>query len=100
MNTIIEQRIYLKFCIANRISCVKSLKMLQKAYGESTFSKTRAYEWHSAFRSGRDVVQAVPCSGRPSTSLTEVNIAKVKEMVTENTFYQEVFLMEGKGIQL
>ena len=25
-----------------------------------------------------------PRSGRPSTSLTEVNIAKLKEMVTEN----------------
>ena len=38
----IEQRICLKFCIANGISCVESLKMLQKAYGESTLSKTRA----------------------------------------------------------
>ena len=34
--------------------------MIQKAYGES------------------------PRSGRPSTSSTKVNIAKVKEMVTEN----------------
>ena len=46
----IEQRICLKFCIANGISCAESLKMLQKAYGESTLSKTRAYEWYSAFK--------------------------------------------------
>ena len=58
--------------------------MLDKAYGESTLSKTRAYEWHSAFKSGRDVVEDLPRSGRPSTSSTEVNICKVKEMVTEN----------------
>ena len=36
MDKNIEQRICLKFCIANGISCAKSLKMLQKAYGEST----------------------------------------------------------------
>ena len=84
MDKNIEQRICLKFCIANGILCVESLKMLQQAYGESTFSKTRAYEWYSVLKSGRDVVEDLPRSGRPSTSSTEVNIAKVKEMVTEN----------------
>ena len=36
MDKNIEQRICLKFCIANAISCAESLEMLQKAYGEST----------------------------------------------------------------
>ena len=58
--------------------------MLQKAYGESTLSKTRAYEWDSEFKSGRDVVEDLPRSGVQSTSSTKVNIANVKEMVTEN----------------
>ena len=80
----IKQRICLKFCIENVISCAEFLKMLQKDYGESILSKTRAYEWYSAFKSGRDVVEDFLRSGRPSTSSTEVNIAKVKEMVTEN----------------
>ena len=57
MDKNIEQRICLKFCIANGISFAESLKMLQKAYGESTLSKTRAYEFYSAFKSGRDVVE-------------------------------------------
>jgi len=87
MNEKIEQRICLKFCIANRISCAESLKMLQKAYGESTLSKTRAYEWYSALKSDRDVVKDLPRSGRPSTSSTEVNIDKVKEMVIENRHF-------------
>ena len=56
--------------------------MLQKAYDESTLLKTHAYEWYSAFKSGRDVMEDLPRSGRPSTSSTEVNIAKLKEMVT------------------
>ena len=54
------------------------------AYGESTLSKTRAYEWYSAFKSGRDLVEDLHRSGWPSTSSTEVNIANVKKMVTEN----------------
>ena len=51
----IGQRIYRKFCIANGISCAGSLKMLQKGYDESTLSKTRAYEWYSAFKSDREM---------------------------------------------
>ena len=57
MDKNIEQRVCLKFCIANGISCSESLQMLQKTYGESTLSKTRAYEWHKAFKSGRDVME-------------------------------------------
>ena len=78
MDKNIEQRIYFKLCIVNGISCVESLKTLQKAYGESTLSKTRAFELYSAFKSGRDVVEDLPHSGRPSTSSTEVNITKDK----------------------
>ena len=58
--------------------------MLEKAYGESTLLKTLAYEWYSAFKSGWDVLEDLPRSGRPATSSTEVNIAEVREMVTEN----------------
>ena len=35
MDKNIEQGICLKICIENGISCAGSLKMLQKAYGES-----------------------------------------------------------------
>ncbi|XP_045498234.1 protein GVQW3-like [Colias croceus] len=84
MDKNIQQRVRLKFYIANGISCSETLKMLQKAYGESTLSKTRAYKWYKAFKNGRDVMEDLQRSGRPSTSATEVNIAKVKEIVTEN----------------
>ena len=79
MDKNIQQIICFIFCIANGISCTQSLKKLQEAYGESTLTKTRAYEWYSAFKTGRDVVEDLPHSGRPSTSSIQVNIAKVKE---------------------
>lgn len=84
MNEIIEQRVCLKFCVANGISCADSLKMLEKAYGESVLSKTRAYEWYKAFKEGREIVEDMPRSGRPSTSSTDENIEKVKEIVLDN----------------
>ena len=43
-----------------------------------------SFSVNSALKSGRAVVEDLPRSGQPSTSSTEVNIAKVKEMVTEN----------------
>ena len=55
MDKNIEQRICLKFCIINGISCAESLKMSQKAYGESTLSKRHAFEWYSAFKIGRNL---------------------------------------------
>lgn len=58
--------------------------MLQKAFGESTLSKTRVYEWYSSFKNGREVVEDLNRSGRPSTSSTEENIDSVKKMVLEN----------------
>lgn len=79
-----EQRVCLKFCVLNEISCAESLKMLQKAYGDSALSKTQAYEWYKAFKDGREIVEDMPRSGRPSTSSTEENVDKIKEIVLEN----------------
>ena len=97
MDKNIERIICLKSCIANRISCAESLKMLQKAYGESTLSKTRAFEWYSAFKSGRDVVKDLSRFGRPSTSSTEVYIIKVKEMVKDLNFLQKLNRVKAKN---
>ncbi|XP_037893953.1 protein GVQW3-like [Glossina fuscipes] len=58
--------------------------MLEKAYGDVVLSKTRAYEWYKAFKDGREVVEDLPRSGRPSKSSNEENIDKIKTMVLEN----------------
>lgn len=80
----IEQRVCLKFCVLNEISCADSLRMLEKAYGDSVLSKTQVYEWYKAFKDGREIVEDLPRSGRPSTSSTNDNVEKIKEIVLEN----------------
>lgn len=86
MDKTIEQRVCVKFCVANGISCAESLKMLEKCYGESVLSKTRTYEWYKAFKDGREIIEDKPRSGRPATASTDENIEKKKEIVFDNRY--------------
>ncbi|KYN22420.1 hypothetical protein ALC57_05182 [Trachymyrmex cornetzi] len=72
MDKKIEQRICLKFGIANGISCAESLKMLQKAYGESTLSKTLLiFDWY----------QKPTISGRFLNFLSQHPISQKKDII-------------------
>ena len=54
--------------------------MLTKAYGESAMSKTRVYEQYKRFQDDREDVEDDERPGRLSTSTTDENVEKVKEM--------------------
>ena len=58
--------------------------MLQKCFRDYTLSKTQVFEWHKAFSEGREIVENLPDARRPSTSLNDDNIEKVKKIVLEN----------------
>ena len=64
----IKQRVCIKFCVL-------------KCFGESTLSRTQVFEWHKAFS---EVVENLPHASRPSTSVNDKNIEKVKKIVLEN----------------
>jgi len=46
------------------------LEILTVAFGESTMSKARVYEWYKRFKEGREDVEDDDCPGRPSMSTT------------------------------
>ena len=92
----IEQRVCLKFCVSNGITATESLKMLQKCFGESTLSRTQVFERHKAFSEGREVVENLSHASRPSTSVNDDNIEKVKKIVLEN---RRVGIREVTGFQ-
>jgi len=46
--------------------------------------KTAVYKWVKRFSEGREIVTDEERSGRPATSRTEENIAKVRQIVREN----------------
>ncbi|XP_018048354.1 PREDICTED: putative uncharacterized protein FLJ37770 [Atta colombica] len=58
--------------------------MLGNCFGSNTLKKTAVYEWHKRFKSGRESVEYDECSGKPSTSKTDENINKVREMLINN----------------
>lgn len=90
MDKNIEQRICLKFCVANGISCAELLKMLKKAYSDSYLSKTQAYEWYKAFKEGREVIEDLLRSGRQSRS-------KIKLLLTVFFDYRDCPLGISSG---
>jgi len=46
--------------------------------------KTTVYKWVKRFSEGREIVTDEERSGRPATSRTEDNIAKIPQIVREN----------------
>ena len=91
-NKKIEQRVCLKFCVSNGITATESLKMLQKCFGESTLSIMQVFEWHEAFSECHEMVENLPYASRPrpSTSVNDGNIEKVKKIVLENGSTQHI----------
>ena len=58
--------------------------MLVQVYGDNAMKKTAVYKWVKRFSEGREIVTDEGRSGRPATSRTEENIAKVHQIVREN----------------
>jgi len=58
--------------------------MLVQVYGSHAIKKTTVYNWVKRFSEGRESVTEEERSGRPATSRTEENIAKVHQILREN----------------
>ena len=58
--------------------------MLVQVYGDNAMKKTAVYKWVERFSEGKESVTDEGSSGRPATSRTEENIAKVRQILREN----------------
>jgi len=58
--------------------------MLVKVYGDNAMKKTAVYIWSKRCYDGRERVTDEERSGRTTTSRTEGNIAKIRQIVREN----------------
>jgi transposase len=76
-----EQRVAIKFCFKSRLSATETLLLVQKAYGNEAVSRSNVFRWYSRFRDGRELVEDDERSGRPKSTLTEVNIAAIADLV-------------------
>jgi len=63
-------------------SVTETFEMLKIAFREEAVGRTQMYEWWKHFKEGRTLVDNDPRSGRPSTSKTDDNVAKVREVIS------------------
>jgi len=80
----LEQRTNIKFLVNLGKSGNKIREMLVQVYRDNAMKKTAVYKWVKRFSEGRESVTDKERSGRPATSRTEENIAKIHQIVCEN----------------
>lgn len=76
-----EQRTCIKFCFKLGKTATETYQMLRTAYGEEAMGKSQAFEWFSKFKRGVTSVKDENRLGRPTSSKTNKNIDRVREMV-------------------
>jgi len=55
--------------------------MLHEDFGDNAMNQSKTFLWYKRFKDGRTYVDDDERSGRPSTSTTPENIAKVREAI-------------------
>nr|XP_033811349.1 protein GVQW3-like [Geotrypetes seraphini]XP_033811350.1 protein GVQW3-like [Geotrypetes seraphini] len=77
----VRQRCVIEFCVKLGKSGNETLEMLRQAYGGESISRAAVFRWWKHFKEGNTRVTDEARSGRPSTVVTDVNIAKATEML-------------------
>jgi len=80
----LEQRTNIKFLVKRGKSGKEIRDILVQVYGDNAMKKTAVYKWMKRFSEGRECVTEEERSGRPATSRTEENIAKIRQIESEN----------------
>jgi len=72
------------FCVKNGIKCNDVVKMLKKAFDETSMSTPRIYEWYIRVKEGREDVDDDRRTERPNTTISDENVTKIKHTVLNN----------------
>ena len=70
-----------KFLVKLRKTPTECFKLFKEVYGEDVMSKMQIFEWHKHFEKGYEEVEDDPKTVRLSTTRTEENITRVKQLV-------------------
>ena len=80
----LAQQMNIKFLVKLGKSGNEIREMLVQVYGDNAMKKTADYKWVKRFSEGKESVTDEESSGRPATSRTEEDLAKVHQMVRGN----------------
>lgn len=81
MESSLEQRYAIKFCVKLRKNATETFQMLQKVFKDDCISRSQSGRWHKAFKEGREEVADEPRSGRPKTARTDENVDRVRKVL-------------------
>jgi len=98
MQRSLEQRYAIKFCAKLGKSASETLQLLRTAYGDAVLSSAQVLRWHNAFKDGRENVEDEQRAGRPSTSRTEKNVARVKAVLDRDRSLRVRLIAEELGL--
>ena len=98
MQRSLEQHYTIKFCAKLEKSGSKTLQLLRTAYGDAVLSSAEVLRWHKAFKGGRESVEEEQRAGRPSTSRTENNVARVKAVLDRDRRLSVRLIAEEVGL--
>lgn len=80
-----EQYSAVRFCFQLCKNAAGTVLMLKTAFKDDALSKTQVFEWLSRFKRGDEMtIDDKPRPGRPSTSRTDQNVAKICALVLED----------------
>ncbi|KAJ8947218.1 hypothetical protein NQ318_001504 [Aromia moschata] len=71
----------IKFCVKLEKSAAETIPMLKKAFGVDCLSDRQIFRWHKAFTEGREEVNDENRAGRPSTSSSDDNVKRVRDLL-------------------
>ena len=80
----LEQRTNIIFLVKVGKSGNEIREMLVQVYGDNAMKETAVCKWVKRFSEGRESVTDEERPGRPATSRTEENTAKIRQIVREN----------------
>jgi len=72
-----EQRVCIKFCFGLGKTAVETVTLIRGAFKEEALSQARVYKWVCRFKRVDMSLEEHPRSGRPSTSITDINIQTI-----------------------
>ena len=84
MQRTIEQRYAIKFCVGLGKSGTETLGMIRQVFKDESMSQPAIFKWHKLFKDGRESVEDEPRAGRPSTSRTDDNVQRVREVLNSD----------------
>ncbi|XP_014483421.1 PREDICTED: putative uncharacterized protein FLJ37770 [Dinoponera quadriceps] len=71
----------IKFCVKLGKTAAETLPIIKTAFKKYALSDRQGFRWHKVFLGGREEVDDEARAGRPSTSTTDDNVTRVKELL-------------------